>query len=84
MRVAAFNMSVLRRVSHQLNTFPSGHVAVAISVALMMLQISRTAGVVFGMVAAGIAVGAALGRYHYGVDVVAGALVGIVAALVAG
>lgn len=81
--VAAFNVSLLRRVSHQLNTFPSGHVAVAVAVALTMLPISRTAGVVFGMVAAGIAVGAAVGRYHYGVDVVAGALVGIVAAFVA-
>jgi membrane-associated phospholipid phosphatase len=31
------------------------------------------------MLAAGIAAGAAVGRYHYGVDVIAGALVGIAA-----
>jgi membrane-associated phospholipid phosphatase len=79
---SAFNMSVLRRVSHELNTFPSGHVAVAIAVALTMAPISWTAGAVFGMLAAGIAVGAAVGRYHYGVDVIAGALVGIAAALI--
>jgi membrane-associated phospholipid phosphatase len=80
--VSAFNVSVLRRVSHELNTFPSGHVAVAIAVALTMAPISPTAGAVFGMLAAGIAVGAAVGRYHYGVDVIAGALVGVTAALV--
>ena len=80
--VAAFNVSVLRRVSHELNTFPSGHVAVAIAVALTILPVSRTAGAAFGIVAAGIALGAAIGRYHYGVDVVAGALVGVAAALV--
>jgi membrane-associated phospholipid phosphatase len=80
--VGAFNVSVLRRVSHQLNTFPSGHVAVAIAVASTILPISRPAGAAFGVVAAGIAVGAAVGRYHYGVDVVAGALVGLAAALI--
>jgi hypothetical protein len=80
--VAAFNVSVLRRVSHQLNTFPSGHVAVAIAVTLTILPVSRTAAVVFGILAAGIAVGAAIGRYHYGIDVVVGALVGVVAAFV--
>jgi membrane-associated phospholipid phosphatase len=81
--VAAFNVSVLRRVSHELNTFPSGHVAVATAVALMLFPISPPAGAVFGVVAAGIAAGAAIGRYHYGVDVIAGVLVGIAAALIA-
>jgi membrane-associated phospholipid phosphatase len=79
---AAFNVSVLRRVSHELNTFPSGHVAVAIAVALTIAPISKPAGVLFGMLAAGIAAGASVGRYHYGVDVVAGALLGVAAALI--
>jgi membrane-associated phospholipid phosphatase len=82
--VAAFNVSVLRRVSHELNTFPSGHVAVATAVALMLFPVSRAAGAVFGIVAAGIAAGAAIGRYHYGVDVIAGVLIGLAAALAAG
>ena len=41
------------------------------------------AGVLFGIVAVGIALGAAAGRYHYGIDVLAGALVGVAAAIVA-
>jgi membrane-associated phospholipid phosphatase len=81
--VAAFNTSLLRTVSHQFNTFPSGHVAVATAVALSVLPVSIGAGVLFGLVAVGIALGAAAGRYHYGIDVVAGALVGVAAAIVA-
>jgi membrane-associated phospholipid phosphatase len=79
--VASFNVSVLRRVSHQFNTFPSGHVAVAIATSLSVWPVSRAAAVVFGGIAAGIAVGAAIGRYHYGIDVLAGALVGVAVAL---
>jgi membrane-associated phospholipid phosphatase len=80
--VAVFNAALLGKVSHQLNTFPSGHVAVAIAIALTVAPISRTAGLAFGVVAAGIGLGAALGRYHYGIDVVAGALVGAAVAFV--
>ena len=81
--VASFNVSLLGRVSHQFNTFPSGHVAVATAVALAVFPVSRLAGVIFGVVAAGIAAGAAAGRYHYGIDVVVGTIVGIVAVLAA-
>jgi membrane-associated phospholipid phosphatase len=81
--VASFNTSLLRHVSHQLNTFPSGHVAVATAVALTMSSLSTAAGVIFGVVAAGIAAGAAIGRYHYGVDVLLGIVVGLIAALAA-
>ena len=80
--LASLNMSLLRRVSHELNTFPSGHVAVAAAVALSLFFVSGAAGVAFSIVAVGIAAGAAVGRYHYGVDVIAGALVGIAAALI--
>ena len=74
---ATFNVSLLRRVSHELNTFPSGHVAVAIAVALTVMPVSRVAGLLFGILATGIAAGAAAGRYHYGVDVLVGAIVGL-------
>jgi hypothetical protein len=80
--LASLNVSLLRRVSHELNTFPSGHVAVAAAVALTVFPVSRAAGVFFSIAAIGIAAGAAVGRYHYGVDVIAGALVGIAAALI--
>jgi membrane-associated phospholipid phosphatase len=77
--VASFNVSLLGRVSHQFNTFPSGHVAVATAVALAVFPVSGVAGVILGIIAAGIAAGAAAGRYHYGIDVIVGAVVGVVA-----
>jgi hypothetical protein len=54
---------------------------VAIATSLSVWPVSRAAAVVFGGIAAGIAVGAAIGRYHYGIDVLAGALVGVAVAL---
>jgi hypothetical protein len=75
--VAAANAYVLARVSHQLTTFPSGHVAVSIAAALALIPVSLPAAVVSGGIAAMIAVAAVAGRYHYAVDVVLGALVGV-------
>ncbi|HET9268525.1 MAG TPA: phosphatase PAP2 family protein [Vicinamibacterales bacterium] len=80
--VAAFNVRVLRRVSHQLTTFPSGHVAVATAAALTIWPVSRPAGLLLAAIAAGIAGGAVAGRYHFAVDVVLGVVVGAVAVLV--
>jgi membrane-associated phospholipid phosphatase len=82
--LAALNTRILRRVSHQLTTFPSGHVAVATAAALAVWPVSRPAGGAIAVVAAGIAGGAVAGRYHFAVDVLLGAVVGVVAGLVAG
>ena len=75
--IASFNVGILRRVSHQMNTFPSGHVAVSVAAALSLLRIWTAGGAAMIAVAAGIAVGAVAGRYHYLLDVVLGAVVGI-------
>jgi membrane-associated phospholipid phosphatase len=81
--VESFNTRVMGTVSHQLNTFPSGHVAVATAIALSVFPVWPLAGVLFGIVAAGIAAGAAVGRYHYGIDVLVGVGVGVAATLAA-
>jgi len=75
----AANAFVLARVSHGLNTFPSGHVAVAVAAALEVMAISPPAGLATLVLAALIAAGAVAGRYHYAVDVAAGVVVGIAA-----
>ena len=77
--VAGINASLLGRVSHELNTFPSGHVAVAAAAAASTATVSPPAGVVLGLVVAAICVGAASGRYHYVVDVVLGLAVAVAA-----
>jgi hypothetical protein len=80
--VAAMNAAVLGRLSHQLVTFPSGHVAVSVAAALGVWRVWHGAGVAFGAMAALIAIAAVAGRYHYLVDVVLGVVVGSVAAAV--
>lgn len=74
------NEFVLKRVSHGFNTFPSGHVAVSLAAALEVMQISQPAGIVLLAIATAIAAGAVLGRYHYALDVVVGAILGVTAA----
>jgi membrane-associated phospholipid phosphatase len=76
------NRYVLGRLSHHLNTFPSGHVAVSVAAAIAVARVWPAAGVVLGAVAAAVAAGAVAGRYHYVVDVVLGAAVGSCAAAV--
>ena len=79
MGLSAANAFVLARVSHGLNTFPSGHVAVSVAAALEVMSISRPAGLAMLGVAAGIAAGAVAGLYHYAVDVAGGVALGIAA-----
>ncbi len=71
------NEFVLKRISHGLNTFPSGHVAVSLAAALEVMSISQPAGIVLLVIASAIAAGAVLGRYHYALDVVVGAILGM-------
>jgi membrane-associated phospholipid phosphatase len=78
------NAHVLARCSHQFNTFPSGHVAVAAAAAVGAGSVSTPAGVAIGAVVAAISVGAAAGGYHYVLDVILGLIVAAASAAVAG
>ena len=62
----------VRNVSHGINTFPSGHAAGSLGIALAVGATVPAAGAVFLAVAASIWVACVVGRYHYVVDVVAG------------
>src|SRR5262249_33905072 len=64
-----FNLWLVRQVTHEANTFPSGHVAASTAIALVLLWFTPAAGVVFAVIAAGIAAGCIVGRYHYAIDV---------------
>lgn len=82
--VATLNAAVLGRASHRLVTFPSGHVAVATAAALSVWRVWPEAGAAFGVIGLLIAVAAVAGRYHYAVDVVLGAVVGVFAWVITG
>jgi hypothetical protein len=77
--LAMVNAFVLGRVSHQLNTFPSGHVAVSFAAAGALWPVSPVGGVTVAVIATAVAVGAAAGRYHYVADVLLGGAVAAMA-----
>jgi membrane-associated phospholipid phosphatase len=54
------------------NTFPSGHVAGSLAVALALIGVMPGTGLLFLVLAASIAVACVVGRYHYVIDVLAG------------
>jgi membrane-associated phospholipid phosphatase len=72
--VRKLNLEVLNRGSIQAITFPSAHVASTTAVALVLTRFMPLTGAIFLVIAASIAIGAFLGRYHYFLDVAVGAL----------
>lgn len=68
------NRWVLQHGSIHAISFPSAHVASALSVALVLLWLVPAAGLVFLVVSIWIAVAAVVGRYHYALDVLLGAI----------
>jgi membrane-associated phospholipid phosphatase len=77
--IRQLNVHVLDGASVQWNTFPSGHTAASLAVALTVGIHVPTAGVVLGIIAVSIAIGSVVGRYHYAADAIAGAVVAVVA-----
>lgn len=66
------NLAILRRSSTQVNTLPSGHVAAALAVALMVLASAPATGLAFLALTVAIALATVVGRYHYAIDTFAG------------
>ena len=75
--VRRLNLRLVNQASIQVNTLPSGHAAGAFATALAVVSISPTAGVAFLLLALSISIATVVGRYHYVVDTVLGALVAL-------
>ncbi len=73
-----FNLRILKRASIQVNTFPSAHVTSTFAVALALLSVLPSVGVMYMIIALSIALGAVLGRYHYAADAVLGIIIALV------
>ena len=73
------NVTVLNYVSIQVNTFPSGRVAVTFAAALMIFPIDMRLGLIFGILVSSITIATVLGRYQYAVDSIAGVILGVTA-----
>ena len=59
------------------NTFPSGHAAGSLAVAFAVIGALPSAGLVLLVLAVAICVACVVGRYHYAIDVGAGAAVAL-------
>ena len=75
--IRRFNLALVRSITHESNTFPSGHAAAAVAVALELIRWVPPVGILYGLLAVGIMAGAFVGRYHYAADVVVGALIAV-------
>jgi membrane-associated phospholipid phosphatase len=72
--------ALLQEGSSRGTAFPSSHVAVSLAQALAAWRHQRAVGAVVAVCAAGVAVGAVYGGFHYAVDVGAGIVVAVAAA----
>ena len=75
--IRQLNAHVLDRASVRWNTFPSGHTAASLAVALAVGVHTPVAGLLFAAVAISIAIGSVVGRYHYAADAITGAVVAL-------
>ena len=76
-RVHRMASLMVRKATIGANTFPSGHVAVSVAVAIGVIGSMPVTGMVLLALTATIAVGCVVGRYHYTIDTVAGAAWGL-------
>ena len=68
----AVNLHLLGTTSIQVNTFPSGHAAEAVAVALLVAAAPWPLAAAVAIAALLVSAGAVLGRYHYAADAFAG------------
>jgi membrane-associated phospholipid phosphatase len=73
----SLNLLVVESSSIKVNTFPSGHAAEGLAVALLLLGAAWPAVAFFFLAALAVSAGAVLGRYHYAADALAGWVVAI-------
>lgn len=72
---------VLERGSSRGAAFPSSHAAIAVAQAVVTLRYARGLGMVVAIASLLLMVGAVYGGFHYAVDIVAGAVVGVIVAV---
>jgi membrane-associated phospholipid phosphatase len=80
--IRSLTLAILERGSSRGTAFPSSHAAVAAAQAIMALRSQRRIGVAVSVASALLMIGAVYGGFHYAVDMLAGAVVGLIVALV--
>lgn len=72
-----FVLHLLEKGSSRGTAFPSSHVAAAVVASLCALAFQRRLGIVVAVLTVGLAFGTVYGGFHYGVDALVGAGVGV-------
>ncbi len=67
----------VERFTIRANTFPSGHAAGSVAVALGVIRVLPAAGAALLILALTICLAAVVGRFHYAIDVIAGMLLAL-------
>jgi membrane-associated phospholipid phosphatase len=80
--VRRMNVRFLATFSVGWNTLPSGHTAGAMAIAIVVWRSGSILGPLFALLAIGIALGTVRGRYHYAVDTVLGAALGVLSGII--
>jgi membrane-associated phospholipid phosphatase len=81
--VRTFVLHLLAAGSSRGTAFPSSHVAASVVASLCALRFQPRLGAVIALLTAGLTLGTVYGGFHYGVDAVAGLIVGAASWLVA-
>ena len=81
--VYQFTHRALEAGSSRGAAFPSSHVGVAVAQTILCAMFLPRTAIVIGAATVGLAIGAVYGGFHYGIDAVAGAMLGVSAAIVA-
>lgn len=81
--VRTFVLHLLAVGSSRGTAFPSSHVAASVVAALCALELQRPVGVIVTIFTVGLTLGTVYGGFHYGVDALAGLIVGIASWLAA-
>src|SRR5581483_37773 len=68
---------MVRNTTICVNTFPSGHTAVAFAIAFAVGRSMPLTGVALLFVASTVSAACVIGRYHYAIDVIAGFLLAV-------
>jgi membrane-associated phospholipid phosphatase len=66
----------------RVNTFPSGHVAVSLAIAAALVDRLPVTGAILFVLALSVSLGAIVGRYHYVIDILTGAVLAAAVCLV--
>ena len=76
--IRALTLSILENGSSRGAAFPSSHMAMTVCQAMVQLRYQPPIGIIVTLISVGVGVGAVYGGFHYAIDMLAGAVVGLV------